>query len=53
MKTLALSEIPPQLLEQIRSNPVLMQQLSDRVHELLKTDLQQQRERRLGYGRQS
>jgi hypothetical protein len=43
------SSIPPQLLEHILSNPVLMQQLSDRVYELLQADLRQQQERTLGY----
>jgi hypothetical protein len=45
------SEISPQLLEQILRNPLLMQQLSDRVCELLQADLRQQRERRSGRGR--
>lgn len=47
----SLSGIPPQLLEQILSNPLLMQQLSDRVYELLQSELRQQRERKSGYGR--
>lgn len=44
------SAIPPQLLEQILRNPLRMQQLSDRVYELLQADLRQQRER-IGHGR--
>lgn len=49
--SLTQSDIPPQLLEQILRNPLLMQQLSDRVYELLQADLRQQRERKFGYGR--
>ncbi len=43
--------LPPKLLKRILRDPVLMEKLSDRVYQLLRDDLQQQRERNYGYGR--
>jgi hypothetical protein len=43
--------LPPRLLKRILRDPILMEKLSDRVYELLRDDLQRQRERNYGYGR--
>lgn len=43
--------IPQRVLKQILNDPSLLQQLSDRVHALMREDLKQQRERSQGYGR--
>lgn len=42
-----LAELAAKVLEE----PLLMQQLSDRVYELMQEDLRQQQERRRNYGR--
>lgn len=44
------SQINSKLLEQILDEPLLMQQLSDRVYELLREDLRKHQERTQGYG---
>lgn len=41
------------LASQILDDPVALRRLSDRVFELLKQDLQQEQERRGGYGRRA
>lgn len=43
--------IPPKVLKQMLEDTVLMEKLSDRVYELMRDDLNCQRERKLGYGR--
>jgi hypothetical protein len=48
---LELSKVPPRVLKQILEDAVLLEQVSDRVYELLRQDLKQQRERKQGYGR--
>lgn len=48
---LNLEEIPPKLLKQILADTALIEKVSDRVYELLRDDLKQQRERQHGYGR--
>ncbi|UBF30554.1 hypothetical protein K9N68_35855 (plasmid) [Kovacikia minuta CCNUW1] len=44
-------KLPPKVLKRILQDPKLMEQLSDRVYELLRDDLYRQRERNNGYGR--
>jgi hypothetical protein len=44
------AEIQAKLIEHILQNPLMMQQLSDRVYELLREDLRKQQERNQGYG---
>ncbi|MBL1176271.1 hypothetical protein [Pantanalinema sp. GBBB05] len=44
-------DIPPKLLKQILADTALIEKISDRVYELLRHDLKQQRERQQGYGR--
>jgi hypothetical protein len=46
-----LERLPPEVLQRILRDPVLMEKLSDRVYELLRDELQRQRERNHGYGR--
>lgn len=43
--------VPDEVLQKILHDPLLLQQLGDRVYELLQEDLRQQSERRRGYGR--
>lgn len=43
--------LPPKLLKRILRDPALMEKLSDRVYEMLRDDLQRQRERNYGSGR--
>jgi hypothetical protein len=44
-------EIPPKVLKQILEDTALIEKVSDRVYELLRSDLKLQRERKQGYGR--
>lgn len=44
-------QVPPEVLKQILADTTLMAKVSDRVYELLRNDLKQQRERQQGYGR--
>lgn len=44
-------QVPPEVLKQILADTALMAKVSDRVYELLRNDLKQQRERQQGYGR--
>ncbi|WP_404786878.1 hypothetical protein [Altericista sp. CCNU0014] len=43
--------VAPEVLQKILHDPMLLQQLGDRVYELLQEDLRQQAERRRGCGR--
>ena len=40
-----------QLAKAILQDPVLLEQLCDRIYDLMQTDLRQQQERHRGYGR--
>ncbi len=46
-----LDKIPARVLKQIMEDSILLEQVSDRVYDLLKQELKQQRERQQGYGR--
>jgi len=43
--------VSEEVLQKILHDPLLLQQLGDRVYELLQADLRQQSERQRGYGR--
>jgi hypothetical protein len=43
--------VPPQVLQHVLRDPVLLEQLGDRVYGLFQLELKRQRERQDGYGR--